>query len=285
VQTLHQALLEATRRITRPGRNNPRQQARWMLEAVTGLPVSRFPAERDRELTPEQETILQGWLDRSARGEPLQYILGTQEFRRLTLRTDRRALIPRPETEGLVDWALEAVRDLPHPAVLDVGTGSGAIILALAAEHSGMTGWGCDASAEALSLARENGKFTGLEKRITWVQADLHDPAFPAAFGRRFDLVLSNPPYVSEAEYPELPDEVRDWEPASALLAGPEGLDAIARLARVGGELLTPAGSLIIEISERQGYSSTRLFETYGWHVLIGKDLSGKDRYLRARAG
>jgi release factor glutamine methyltransferase len=184
-----------------------------------------------------------------------------------------------------VDLALEAIADLREPRVLDVGTGSGALILAIVDEHRGARGWACDNSAEALTLAKENGKFTGLGERITWIKSDLQDPGFASVFNTCFDLVVSNPPYVSEEEYRRLPDEVREWEPRQALLAGPEGLDAIARLAQVSGELLSPGGSLIIEIGERQGHSSARLFETHAWHTLVKKDLSGKDRYLWAKAG
>lgn len=283
--TLLEALFRAQGVLERLGLNNPRGQAEWMLESILDLRRADLYRDKDRVLSPEELDTLREYLRRRKSGEPLQYILGWVEFHHITLKVDRRALIPRPETEGLVELALNAIRSLPNPRLLDAGTGTGAIALAILHDHSSASAAACDSSPEALELARENGKYLGLEDRITFIQADLFSEDFIQRMGGRFDLVVSNPPYVSQAEYQQLSEEIRQWEPPQALASGPEGLDAIRRLAQVGGELIAAGGRLIIEIGEGQKESAQAAFRHFGWQTLVTEDLNGKSRYLTAVRG
>src|SRR5262249_23500425 len=166
-------------------------------------------AELDRGLTPAEAAAFEASVARREMREPLGYVLGEWGFRRLTLKTDRRALIPRPETEIVVERALEHLRALEEPSVLDVGTGSGAIALAIADEVPGALVTSVDVSPEALALARENLELTGIDGRVRLVEHDL-----TSGLGSgEFDLVVSNPPYVEQDELERLQPEVRDWEP------------------------------------------------------------------------
>ncbi len=236
-----------------------------------------------REVSPPELERLEKCLQRREKGEPLQYILGTMDFRCITLKVDCRALIPRPETEGLVEIGLECIRDLDHPRVLDIGTGSGNIMLALLSEHATASAWACDASEGALQLARENGRYLDLNRRITWALADIYSEHFLEQVAARFDLVISNPPYVSEGEFRALTREIREFEPEIALVGGTDGLRAIRRLAQIGPRLLAALGHLVCEIGEQQGEKAVEIFTELGWQARVKKDLSGKDRYLIAR--
>jgi release factor glutamine methyltransferase len=280
-----EALLKAQAALDRLGVNNPCGQAEWMLEMILGISRSDLYRDGERELAPEQLDTLREFLRRRKVGEPLQYILGTVDFHHVTLKADRRALIPRPETEGLVELALEFLQELPNPRFLDIGTGTGAIALAILHDHTGATGLACDSSGAALELARENAKYLGLESRITFILADLFAPDFTKVIADRFALVVSNPPYVSQALYQQLPEEIREWEPPQALESGPEGLDAIKHLAEIGGELIESEGRLIIEIGEAQGETASAAFGHLKWHTQVTKDLNGKPRYLSATRG
>jgi len=253
-----------------------------MLETILGIGRAEIYSDGGIFLDSIQIGRLREFLDRRSRGEPLQHILGTVEFRNVTLKIDRRALIPRPETEGLVDIGLEMIRALDHPGILDIGTGCGAIALSLIQEHSGARAVGVDISAEALELAAENGEALGLSRRVIWISVDLFSADFSAQFEDRFDLIISNPPYVAENEYRQLPAEIRNYEPPVALLAGREGLDAIRSLAEIGKDLLGDQKCLICEIGERQSDSSIQIFSGAGWDAHVRKDLSGKPRYLIA---
>jgi release factor glutamine methyltransferase len=253
-----------------------------MLGNILGMIRGDLYLDADRKLTPEQLDTLREYLRRRKTGEPLQYILGNVDFHNITLKVDRRALIPRPETEGLVELALNFLRSFQQPRILDVGTGTGAIALAILHEHDSTVAVACDISTTALDLARENAKCLALVDRITFIPTDLFSVDFTKTIGGRFDLVISNPPYVSEAEYRRLPEEIRDWEPPQALESGSEGLDAIQRLSEIGNELIKPGGSLIIEIGERQSQRASSIFQHFGWETFVKEDLNGKPRYLSA---
>ncbi len=210
---------------------------------------------------------------RRANREPLAYVLGEWGFRRLTLRCDERALVPRPETETVVERCIELLRDVQAPRVLDVGTGTGAIALALADEVPGARVVAIDSSAEALSLARENATLTGL--RVELLLRDLNDglPQGP------FDLVVSNPPYVRAGELDTLEPEVRDWEPREALLDSGQ-TEAIARNGR---DVLAPGGVLVLEIHEQRAAEARVVLENLGYRVRIKVDLTGRDRIVEGK--
>lgn len=212
---------------------------------------------------------------RRAAGEPFAHVSGWAGFRHLALRSDRRALIPRPETEGLVALVLARV---PSGRVADVGTGSGCIALSLATEGRYDQVVGIDLSADALQLANENRQLTG--GRVALVRGDLCEPLRPESL----DALVSNPPYLTAGEYGGLDPSVRDWEPALALAGGPDGLEAIARLLVAGRAVLRPGGWLALEIDSARAALCARRAGASGWtDVAIHADLFGRERYLLAR--
>ena len=212
---------------------------------------------------------------RRAQGEPLAYVIGRTGFRHLELRIDRRALIPRPETEGLVDHLLSRVRT---GRVVDIGTGSGCLALSLAGEGAFDRVVAIEASREALGLARENRRVTGLS--IDLVAGDLAAPLR----GVSFDALISNPPYISALEYEGLDPSVRDWEPAVALIGGGDGLGPTRRLLCDARELIRPGGWIALEIDSSRAVASARLAELAGWsEVAVHHDLFDRARYLLAR--
>ena len=215
---------------------------------------------------------------RLSKGEPIQYVLGEWDFRTLTLSCDRRALIPRPETEELVTKVVSFLSGRRLPFVVDVGTGTGAIILSLAAEYRGEAAFlGTDVSEEAIALARENAVRCGLDGKVKFAVADgLDDFDEPQSV----DVIVSNPPYVTSAEWESLDPRVRDYEPRLALDGGAEGLDFYDRYLGDAVNLLKPGGAVFFEIGESQGAALRELMAAYGFaDVRIDRDLAGHDRY------
>ena len=222
-------------------------------------------------------------MKRLADGEPVQYVLGEWDFRTLTLACDRRALIPRPETEGLVERALRFLRSscAATPFVVDVGTGTGAIILSIAAELDKPAALlGTDVSEDAIALARENAARCGLGERVRFAVADgLDDFDEPQCM----DVIVSNPPYVTSGEWAALESRVRDYEPRIALDGGAQGLDFYDRYLGDAVNLLKPGGAVFFEIGESQGPALERLMGAYGFQdIHIERDLAGLDRYASA---
>ena len=217
-------------------------------------------------------------------GEPVAYILGRAYFRDLTLKVDRSVLIPRPETEHLVDAALVFLMEggwSRPPLVLDLGTGSGAIAISLAATFPDAQLTAVDKSAAALSLARENARAAGLAARIDFIESDMFLGLDPTV---TFDLVISNPPYISDAEWESLPSDVRDYEPEAALRGGPDGLDFYTVLAGEAFQYMRPGGRLVLETGYDQGAAVSELLEKTGRYreAEIIKDYSGHDRVVVA---
>lgn len=221
-------------------------------------------------------------VERRASGEPLQYVLGRWAFRTLDAHVDRRVLIPRPETEVLVDHALRAVDDLSASTVVDLGTGSGVIAMSLAAERTALSVWATDVSPDAIAVATAN--LAGLGRaasRVRIVEGAWFD-ALPAELKSAIDIVVSNPPYVAEDDH--LPREVSDWEPREALIAGPTGLEAIERIVADAPAWLRPSGALVLEIGETQADAVRRLASDAGFaSVDVSNDLAGRPRVLIAR--
>jgi release factor glutamine methyltransferase len=217
---------------------------------------------------------------RRVAGEPVAYLTGTKEFWSLPLRVDPRVLIPRPETELVVDVILELTREAPPGRACDVGTGSGAIALALKRERPAWTVLATDISAAALELARENAARLTLE--VEFLEGDL---LRPLAGRGPFDVLASNPPYVAEAEIPTLMREVAEHEPRVALTPGGDGLAAIRALVAGAPDLLAPEGALVMEIGYRQGPTVQSLVEASGAFgpVSLRRDHAGLDRVLWAR--
>ena len=229
----------------------------------------------------DEQARLDHLLRRRLAGEPLQYLEGRIPFGPVELQVDGRALIPRPETEQLWELAVALLGAAgPGTPLVDVGTGSGALALALKHAFPSAPVYATDLSPAALSLARENGVGAGLE--VTFLEGDLLEP-LPAALRGRVEMIVSNPPYVSAAEWEALPGEIRLHEPREALVAGPEGTEVLARLAAEAYWWLGVGGWLICEIGETQGEAVLELFGAYERDVRV--DLAGRPRFLVARKG
>jgi len=250
------------------------------LLAARLFKCGRLDLYRHLEAAPDARIVdaLRRGLQRVAKGEPVQYVLGQWDFRGLTLKVDRRALIPRPETEQLVDLVLKApqVRQAAKPLVVDVGTGTGCIILSLAQELRDGVFVGLDISAEALALARENATLTGLEGRVLFAESDGCGEFDPASV----DVLVSNPPYIPSHVVDGLEPHIRDHEPRLALDGGTDGLNVYRALLLDAVMVLKPGGGVFFEIGDEQGTALREMLEEYGFvGVAIVKDYAGKDRF------
>ncbi len=231
------------------------------------------------------EAFVRTMVDRRRRGEPLQYVLGVWSFRRLELVVDRRVLIPRPETEMVVEVALDELRRLgvERPVAVDLGTGSGAIALSVALEVPGARVWGTDRSEDALAVARANlsGMGARAATRVRLAAGDWFD-ALPVDLRGGLDMVVANPPYVGQGE--PLPAEVADWEPEGALVAGPTGLEAVAEILVQAPAWLRRPGVAVIEIAPHQADRAVALATDAGFRTAdVRPDLAGRPRALVAR--
>ena len=268
--TLGEVLRGATDYLAERGVENPRRDAELLLARALGLSRIELYTQHDRPVTDAERAAARELVQRRGRREPLAYVLGDWDFRRLTLKTDVRALVPRPETEIVVERCLELLEGCESPRVLDVGTGSGAIALAIAQERPDSRVQATDSSTAALDLARENAQANGLvvEFRAGDLLADLDGP---------FDLVVSNPPYVGAGELDTLEPEVREWEPRGALVADGQ----TERLVREARGVLE--GWLVLEVHEDRARGVSDLLEQEGYsRVGIVHDLAGKERVLEA---
>jgi release factor glutamine methyltransferase len=251
-----------------------RLDAELLLAHALGLSRIELYTDHDRPLNPDELDAYRSFVARRSKHEPVAYILGEWGFRRLTLAVDRRALIPRPETEVVVERALERLRGLEDPQVLDVGAGTGAIALAIADEHPGAHVTAIDVSEEALALARENARRTGIA-----VEFGTHD-FLSGLPGGPFDLVVSNPPYVEPHELESLMPDVRDWEPHVALV----GNGATEAIARHAPGVLRPGGWLVLEVGDGQAPGVGALLSELGYvDVLITPDLASRERVVEGR--
>ncbi len=255
---------------------SPRVDAEHLVAKALGLTRLDLYLQYDRRLTDAEITVTRELVRRRGTREPLAYILGEWGFRRLTLTVDRRALIPRPETEVVVERCLALLESVEAPAVIDVGTGTGAIALALADERPDASVTAIDISDDALSLAAENAERTGLADRVRLVRHDVADglPAGP------YHLVVSNPPYVEPGDLDTLQPEVRDWEPRDALLG--EGVtEAVARQAT---SVLHAGGALVLEVADGTASHIASMLEGLGYaDVRATPDLAGRDRVVEGR--
>jgi release factor glutamine methyltransferase len=253
-----------------------RLDAELLLAHALGRQRIDLYTDFDRPLNADELGAYRALVARRARHEPVAYILGEWGFRRLTLAVDPRALIPRPETEIVVERALAHIRELEAPRVLDVGTGTGAIALAIADEHPGARVTAIDVSPDALALARENAERTGIELELLE-----HDVAGGLPDGP-YDLVVSNPPYVEPAELETLMPDVRDFEPHVALV----GQGVTERVARAAADGLSTGGWLVLEVGDGQAAATVELLERLGYaDVRAAPDLTGRDRVVEGRRG
>jgi len=271
--TLAEVLKGATDYLAARGVASPRVDAELILARALGLRRIELYTQHDRPLTQHERAAARVMVQRRGRREPLAYILGDWDFRRLTLKTDARALVPRPETETVVERCLELLEGVEAPRIVDVGTGTGAIALSLALELPGARVAATDISPDALALARENAEANELE--VAFVEGDLL-----AGLTGPFDLVVSNPPYVAASELAALEPEVREWEPRGALVE--EG--QTERLAASARAVLD--GWLVLEVHEDEADTVRRSLETRGYgRANISPDLAGRARVVEARWG
>jgi release factor glutamine methyltransferase len=253
----------------------PRREARRLWTDLLGEPAGRAMLHPDEAVLPEPAAAYASAVARRAAGEPLAYVTGWTGFRHLTLRCDRRALIPRPETEGLVDLVLAR---MATGRIADVGTGGGCLALSLAAEGRFDEVVAVDCSAAALALAAENARL--VDSAVALVRGDLCTPFRPGSL----DALVSNPPYLTAGEYAVLDAAVRHWEPALALASGADGLEATTRVLDEGRAVLRPGGWLALEIDCTRSADCAGRAGALGWtDVAIHADLFGRERYLLAR--
>ena len=267
------------------GERLPVHEARRIVERASGRDSSEWLVVLDEDAPARAIPFFDDMVERRVAGEPLQYVLRRWGFRTLDLLVDRRVLIPRPETEVVVEVAIREVRRVTsrRPLVADLGTGSGAIALSLAVEAPQCRIWATDASEDALAVARAN--LTGVGSpaavRVRLARGRWFD-ALPGPLRGQFDVVVSNPPYVAAGE--ELPAEVADWEPADALVAGPSGLEAITEIVGTAPAWLAPEGALVLELAPHQADHARRLALDAGFsHAEVRPDLTGRPRVLVGR--
>jgi release factor glutamine methyltransferase len=264
----------------------PRSDAEELLSRLLGVSRAQLRLAGARVLTPAESSTLEAWLARRATHEPVQYITGRAAFRDLDLAVDPRVLIPRPETEGLAEAVLEVLRaEVPRwaaPRVLDLGTGSGAVALALAAEWPAAMVTATDASARALEVARANSVALGLAGRVRLLAGHWFDAV---GAQERFEVVVSNPPYVATGEWRVLPEDVRSFEPHQALFSGASGLDDAREIVEQAPRHLVPGGLLALELAEERVHQVAGWLQgAPGWQAVeVLDDLARRPRYLLAR--
>jgi len=269
-------LVEATERL------GDHLEARRIVEEASGFDGPDLVLRLDNDASGLSRARWRDMVERRASGEPLQYVLGHWGFRTLDVHLDRRALIPRPETEVVVEHALRVVDELSARTVVDLGTGSGVIAMSLAAERKSLSVWATDASSDAVAIATAN--LAGLGRaasRVRMAEGEWFS-ALPSDLHGAVDVIVSNPPYVAEGD--DLPPEVADWEPRDALIAGLTGLEAIEHIARHAPAWLSAPGALVLEIGETQGDAACSLAIDAGFApVDVHPDLTGRPRVLVAR--
>lgn len=258
-----------------------RREAELLMEHVTGASRSEMYGDRGFDVEASEARRFQSLVARRMRAEPLQYLTGTQSFRQLELKVGPGVLVPRPETEVVVERALALIEPIQAPRVLDIGTGCGAIALSIATERPDARVWATDISAEALAWAETNVRSHQCD-RVELFLGDLFEPLGPQLMGS-FDLIVSNPPYLTERQVAAGPADVRDHEPHLATIAGPTGLEVVGRLIEVAPQRLKPDGWIVLETWEDQAEALSLLLSPSFKDLTVTRDLTGKVRVVEAR--
>ena len=283
--TWRELLAEADARLAADGSPSAQVDARWIVAECLDVTPSELSAALNELATERGVARFDEMVRRRAAGEPLQYVLGSWGFRTLDLMVDPRVLIPRPETESVVEVALaelDALGGGERPTrVVDLGTGSGAIALSFAVERVRTEVWATDVSEDALAVARAN--IAGIGRPGSRVRTAVGDwfAALPAHLRGTFDLVVANPPYVASAA--ELPDEVAGWEPAGALWSDMDGTADLRRIVSEAPDWLLPGGALVCELSPEQAHDMVELAGTHFETAAVEPDLTGRSRALVAK--
>ena len=283
-QTVESARRSLTARLTCGGICSAELDTRLLIGAVLGLDLTGMIIAANRLLSPDESTCLEGFVRRRLGGEPVARILGTKEFWGLPLKLSAETLVPRPDTETVVELALELLRANPAanspPRIADLGTGSGAILLALLREVPDARGFGTDISAAALQAAQANAADLGLAERATFIECD-----YAAGLTGSFDLIVSNPPYIRAPDIAGLAAEVRDHDPHRALDGGTDGFDAYRAMIPQAARLLAPGGALVVECGQGQSGQIEGLMTAAGLRTESAPraDLAGIPRAMAGR--
>jgi len=267
---------------------SPRLNAELLLARSLNLSREELYIHFNGQLKEKEKETMKGLIERRISGEPLQYILGHQEFWSIDFKVDPRVLIPRPETELLVEQTLLILSENPFgsiPYALEIGTGTGAVAISLAKEVRDLFLVATDISGDALLLAKENAQSAGVLDRVKFVNGDLFEPFHLFGGRESFDLILSNPPYITLSEIDELPKEVRDHEPVIALNGGEDGLDFYRRIVSQASFYLRRRGWLLLEVGQGQSPIVSGLIEERGDFLKLERipDLFGLERVVKAQ--
>jgi len=280
--TVGEVISEARQMLEPAGVESARQEAFWIVEHVLRLPAHHVIADRDRLLSHPELLAVRGLIRRRVGREPLQYILGTQEFCGLEFAVNQAVLIPRPETELLVEYVAQRIPVERQATIIDVGTGSGCIAVAIARLRPRARVIATDLSGPSLDVARQNATCHAVCERITWLEGDALSPLVNQRLEGTIDVIVSNLPYIAEDDWAMLQPEVRLFEPRDALVAGPQGTELHERLLRESGRYLVPGGALIMEIGAGQARAMRRIVDQipgYRFHRLI-YDTAGLERVV-----
>lgn len=277
-------LNRAAERLARAGSSSPRLDAEVLLTFLLNVERLELYKAPEKMLTEGEAAGFEDLLARRQQGEPVAYLVGVKEFWSLLFLVNREVLIPRPETEILVEETLQAARDaaLPAPRILEIGVGSGAVTVALATELPEALLTATDIAAGALALARENARRHGVEERIDFLLGDLWAPVEGT-----FDLIVSNPPYISATEFTQLPPGVKDYEPRQALWAGAAGTECHRAIIAGAVRYLKKGGWLLMEMGEGQGEELTEILRQAAVYenIALRSDYGGVERVVKARKG
>jgi release factor glutamine methyltransferase len=279
--TIGEAVRAAERVLDMSGCESPLVDAQWIAAHALEMSRAGLFVDADREFPEHKRDTFENLVARRAHREPLAYVLGTTQFRGLDLEVGPGVLVPRPETEVTAGRAIERARARGRATVVDVGTGSAAIALAVAAEVPSARVFATEPSAAARAWALRNLARTGL--RATLLPGEMMDPLHPA-LGGAVDVVVSNPPYIANGDWPGLPPEIQDYEPHEAICGGEDGLDIVVRLLQEAPRWLAIGGWIVIESGEAQAGRLERLLRVIGYtDVLVTKDLAGRNRVVEGR--
>ena len=256
-----------------------RLEAQILLAQALGCQKIDLYVRHEEEPLEHQRTAFREMVRKRAEGMPVAYLVGYREFYSLSFAVTPAVLIPRPETETLVMQALGVMRTMESPRMLDLGTGSGCIAVALARHHGSARITAVDMSAAALDVALGNARKHALGERVAFREGDLFAPVR----GEQFDVIVSNPPYIADAEFAEIDKSMRNFEPRSALAGGPDGLAFYRRIAAQAAEHLLPRGSILVEIGATQGDAVRELFESQVGPTKVLPDAASRPRVVFAR--
>ncbi|MHB1450452.1 MAG: peptide chain release factor N(5)-glutamine methyltransferase [Coriobacteriia bacterium] len=263
---------------------HPRRSAEWLLSSATGLSRVELYAYHDRPLSPDERACYRTLVSKRAEGMPLQYVTGEMPFRHLIVHVEPGVFIPRPETEVLVDVALEHLSGIEDPVVVDLCTGSGCVAVSIASEHPTARVWAVDLSDAAVATTVRTAGNAKVAERVHTLHGDLFDP-LPSELSGTVDLIVSNPPYIPSADLPDLPAEVLGFEPHLALDGGADGLDVFRRIAEAADVWLAPGGGLALELDSRCVTAAAAELQERFTGVAVRRDLAGRERIVYARKG